>query len=388
MTNPVTCALLALARRWRRNLLSMLAVLFCAATLVALQGIGLASGDRTAQRFLDMEDSTVEVTLPTSAWELNERELTARLDGIAQVIEAGTLNIPDGSGVSLDVSSTAWGISVSASAAIASMEGLEARGAALTAGLPLPPDEDPSNDHRIVLLGTRLARQLGITMAQPDAAVDIGGVRLRVTGTIQDADGRSALSTAVIMGPDTARMLGILPMQRVMHVAVEDGSVTRVAQALPVALLPSDPETVAVRAPSDPARLRAGLLEDSETTAGIITGVMVGVTAFSIINTMQMAVSERRREIGISLALGMPAWHIAAQFLLEAMLLGLAGGMLGMFVGAQAAAVIAYANGWRFLLPVSVLGVPVLGAVAGAVSGTLPAVQATKVNPAELLRST
>ena len=35
-----------------------------------------------------------------------------------------------------------------------------------------------------------------------------------------------------------------------------------------------------------------------------------------------------------------------------------------------------------------VLGVPVLGAVAGAVSGTLPAIQATKVNPAELLRST
>ena len=388
MTNPVACALLALARRWRRNLLSMLAVLFCAATLVALQGIGLASGDRTAQRFLDMEDPTVEVTLPSSAWNVNERELTARLGGIPQVLEAGTLNVPDGSGASVDVSSPAWGTSASTNVAIASQEGLEARGARLAAGLPLPPDDDPANDHRIVLLGARLAQQLGITMAQSDAAVDISGARFRVTGIIRDADGRSSLSTAVVMGPDAARLLGMLPMQRVLHVAVEDGSASRVAQILPVALMPSSPESVAVRTPSDPARLRAGLLEDSETTAGIITGVMVGVTAFSIINTMQMAVSERRREIGISLALGMPAWRIATQFLLEAMALGLVGGMLGTLVGAQAAAVIAYANGWRFLLPLSVLGVPVLGAVAGAVSGTLPAIQATKVNPAELLRST
>lgn len=98
MTNPLTRAMKAMMRRWRRNMFSLFAVLFCATTLVTLQGIGLASSDRTAQRFLDMEDSSIEVTLPRSTWDLDDKELCDRLAGFPQVQAAGTLDIPDGQG--------------------------------------------------------------------------------------------------------------------------------------------------------------------------------------------------------------------------------------------------------------------------------------------------
>lgn len=380
MNHALVRAALALVRRWRRNLLSLCAVLFCAATFVVLQGVTLASTDRTAQRFVDMEPSTVTATLPASAWERDEGELLAALCGIPQVRSAGTLVMGDAVGVPVDVA--AWGGSIDTTVAVGTAAGVAARGGSVDAGLPMA-----DGDVDVVMLGARIASELGVTGAQEGQVVEVNGRTMRVAGILSDAPDQSALATGVLVTPAGARAMGILPVNRVLQVAVEEGTAPQVAGLLPMALVPAAPESVSVKLPADPRALRMGLMADAEQATLVITVVMVVVSVFTVVNTMQVAVTERRREIGISLGLGMPAWQVAFQFLLESLLLGCAGALAGLTLGAQVTAVVAMTMGWRFLLPATVAWVPLAGAFVGAVGGMVPAAQATRVDPAELLRS-
>lgn len=271
---------------------------------------------------------------------------------------------------------------LSTNVAIGTMNGLRARGAQLRSGLPLADD-----DINAVLLGERVARELGIGDGQSGHGIAVDSVPMRVAGIIEDAPHQSALATSIVMTPATARRMDLLPSSRIVQIGVEQGTANQVAQYLPMALLAEQPQAVSLKLPADPRSLRENLMADAEQTTLIITVVMVVVSIFTVVNTMQIVITERRREIGISLGLGMPAWHIALQFLLEAMLLGLCGGLAGMTLGSLIAATIAMCMGWQFMLPWSVALVPFAGAIVGAVGALVPAVQATRINPAELLRS-
>lgn len=386
MRNPLTRALMALFRRGGRSLLTLLAVLCSAAALVALQGITASSADRTTQRFTDMERSSIQVSLPASFWDMTESDLLKRLDGFPQITAAGTLHVPEDASTAAAMVSPQWGASVEASVAVGTNEGLWARGAIVKAGHPLP-ERAAAADPYTALLGSRLARELHITMSQIHPIVTVNGVRLSVAGIVNDGEDEAALATMLVISPETARIFGMLPVTRTVQVQVEQGTAQTVAARLAVALNPGNANAVYVQAPSDPATLRASLMADSRDLTAIVTAIMIAVTAFGIVNTMQMAVNERRREIGIDLALGAPRRNIALQFLSESMGLGFAGALLGLLVGAIGAGVCALAGGWRFLLPSQVLLVPAAGLVIGALAGLLPAWRASRVDPAELLRS-
>ena len=381
MKGPLNRAAVALIRRWRRNLFSLCAVLFCAVTFVTLQGITLGTGERTAQRFVAMQTGTIAATLPASSWDSGERELLARLEGMPHVEHAGTLVMGEAEGNGVDVSS--WGSTLHANVAIGTMDGLAARGASVQSGLPFA-----DADTNTVLLGERVASELGVGSAQAGHEITVDDVRMRVAGILEDAPHQSALATSIVITPAAARQLGRLPAARTIHISVTQGTASWVARYLPMALAPADPQSVSLKLPADPRVLRTSLMADAEQTTLIITVVMVVVSIFTVVNTMQIAIAERRREIGISLALGMPAWHVSLQFLLEAMLLGLCGAFAGMAVGSLMAAALAMGMEWPFMLPWAVPLVPVAVAVVGAVGGVVPAIQATRINPAELLRST
>jgi putative ABC transport system permease protein len=121
---------------------------------------------------------------------------------------------------------------------------------------------------------------------------------------------------------------------------------------------------------------------------GVIGSISLIVGGVGVMNVMLVSVSERKREIGIRRALGAQKKDIQWQFLIESVLLSLAGGILGVLAGVGSSWIIARQSEWEFVL---VYGAILLGFgvsfVVGIFFGFYPAKQAAALNPIEALRS-
>jgi putative ABC transport system permease protein len=120
---------------------------------------------------------------------------------------------------------------------------------------------------------------------------------------------------------------------------------------------------------------------------GAIAGVSLIVGGIGIMNIMLVSVTERTREIGIRLAVGAHGKDVLLQFLTEAVVLSLMGGILGILTGVGASELVSRLNGW----PISVSSTAVTGAFlfSGAVGiffGFYPARKAAQLDPIEALR--
>jgi putative ABC transport system permease protein len=120
---------------------------------------------------------------------------------------------------------------------------------------------------------------------------------------------------------------------------------------------------------------------------GAIAGISLFVGGIGVMNIMLVSVTERTREIGIRMALGARRRDILVQFLIEAVVLCLLGGVIGMALGTGGAYLIARLAKWPPLVSWwTALLAFAFSAAIGVVFGILPANKAAKLNPIEALR--
>ena len=127
---------------------------------------------------------------------------------------------------------------------------------------------------------------------------------------------------------------------------------------------------------------------------GIFTALIAGIAGISLIvggigvmNIMLVSVTERTREIGLRKALGATHKAIMLQFIVEAILLCLIGGCIGVFLGTSILYLFASFNEWPFAMPFSaIVGSITFSAMVGLFFGIWPARKAAKLDPAISLR--
>lgn len=120
---------------------------------------------------------------------------------------------------------------------------------------------------------------------------------------------------------------------------------------------------------------------------GSIAAISLVVGGIGIMNVMYMSVTERTREIGLRMAIGGKSKYILQQFLLEAMLLSVLGGIVGVLVGIIASKIVESTLGWPILItPNSILLSFLFCTFIGVFFGWYPARKASALNPIDALR--
>jgi putative ABC transport system permease protein len=120
---------------------------------------------------------------------------------------------------------------------------------------------------------------------------------------------------------------------------------------------------------------------------GAIASVSLLVGGIGIMNIMLVSVTERTREIGIRMAIGAKTWDIRLQFIIEALILSLTGGVAGIIVGVSGSKILAMVAGWTTVVsPLSILMAFGFSGLVGIFFGFYPAYKASLLNPIDALR--
>jgi putative ABC transport system permease protein len=240
---------------------------------------------------------------------------------------------------------------------------------------------------RVVVLGKNAAARLGINRIDAQPAVFLGDQPYTVIGILDSVANRAELLDAVIMPNGAARTAYDLQSPAELEIRTAVGAAQLIARQAPVAIDPNEPTALQVDAPPAPGQVRRDVEADVNALFLLLGGVALLVGGLGIANVTLLSVLERISEIGLRRALGAARRHIAAQFLVESVVVGFLGGLLGTTAGVLLTVSVSAARDWTPLLDIRlVVMAPLLGAVIGLAAGTYPAWKASAIEPIAALR--
>jgi putative ABC transport system permease protein len=240
-----------------------------------------------------------------------------------------------------------------------------------------------------VVLGAEAASLLGIQNLAHPPQVWIGGHWFTVTGIMHPVPLQTTMDSMAFIGfPIAEQDFAFDGHPTELYVRSDPAQVAAVNAVLPATVNPANPATVTVTEPAD-------VLQAEAVTTGAYNSLVLGLGAVALLvggvgiaNVMVISVLERRSEIGLRRALGATRHHIAEQFLTEALLLSLLGGLAGTLLGVAATAVYAVTQHWHVLIPpLALYGGPGAALAIGAIAGLYPAMRAARLSPTEALRT-
>jgi putative ABC transport system permease protein len=243
----------------------------------------------------------------------------------------------------------------------------------------------------VAVLGYAAAQRLGIDRIWPGEKIWVGDMWFYVAGTLNSATLASNLDDSVLIGfPAAEKYLGLDGHPSELYVRTQNipAVTTAVDNLLAAQAYPENPSEMGVSQPSDALTAQADAAGAFDTLFLGLGAVALLVGAVGVANIMVISVLERRQEIGLRRALGATRGQIRIQFLSEAILLALAGGVAGVIAGAVATAVYARIKGWAIVIPPEAWAGGVAAALLiGALAGLLPAIRAARLSPTQALWS-
>nr|WP_314425512.1 ABC transporter permease [uncultured Microbacterium sp.] len=382
-----------------RLVMTILGTVLGIASLVATIGFAQTAAAQIASQFDGAAATRVVVTAATAQsgsqnqsvaagrlpW--NSPDRVAQLAGVESATLLGEVELTEGETI------TAVPVNDPSAAAVASPrlysaspDLLDTAEGGLVTGRFFDAGHDARAD-RVAVLGQRAAERMGINRVDSQPSVFVGGVAYAVIGIVDGMERRSELQDAVIIPMGAARADFGLAAPSELDIRIVVGAGPQVAEQAVLALQPDDPESLEAKAPSGSSDLSQSVQSDVNVVFLILGVIALLAGGLGIANVTLLSVMERIGEIGLRRALGATRRQIGAQFMVESIVIGFIGGLIGSALGVFAVIAVAVVQGWTPVTdPLVAVAGAVLGAVVGWGSGWYPARRAARVEPVAALR--
>lgn len=398
-------SLLALARNKMRSFLTVLGVIIGVGAVIAMVAIGEGAKARVEEAFNAMGSNLLIVmpgsttaggvrggygSLPTLTWD----DLHAIREEVPSVRYASPQLRSTSQLVSEDAN---WGTALYG----VSPEYFDLRNWPIDYGARFEqPDVDAGA--KVVVLGQTVVEHLFGAGADPVGySIRINNVPFEIIGVAarkgqstfgQDYDDAAFIPVTTFQSKIQRGLQKYL--SGTIYVGAASASETARAQLEITTLLrerhnlrPDQPDDFSIRNLEELANARQEGTKTLTTLLASIAAVSLLVGGIGIMNIMLVSVTERTREIGLRMAIGAKRRHILAQFLAEALVLSLLGGIIGIALGLIAAHQLASRFDWPTLIRPDIIAISVaFSAVVGIVFGLYPARKASRLDPIEALR--
>ncbi|MBP9847906.1 MAG: ABC transporter permease [Flavobacterium sp.] len=256
---------------------------------------------------------------------------------------------------------------------------------------------DVSNNNYVCILGSDFEKGLFANMNPLDKIISIRGAKFKVIGVLKEKGSTfgNSQDLRVLIPTQIARSLFSAPNinydldvmvnnEALLDEAVDDAIITmrRVRKLSPV-----EKENFGIERSDDLIQTllsNTAVLGISAWVIGIIT---IFGSSIALMNIMLVSVSERTREIGVRKSLGATRNTIAWQFFTETLIIGQIGGIVGIILGILIGFGIASAIGFAFTTPwMAIIWAFIVTFAVTILSGLIPAIKASKLDPVEALR--
>ena len=259
---------------------------------------------------------------------------------------------------------------------------------------------DNEGRQRVAVLGSAVVDNLGITT--PEAligeTVRIRGTQFQIIGVLASKGQANAFQNPddqVLVPIQTARFR-VNGSDRLQSISALAETEEKIPDAMAdIQRILRRQHRIRQGAPDDfQIRNQSDILTTTQETTQVMTYLLSGIAAVSllvggigIMNIMLVSVTERTREIGIRKALGATRWNILLQFLIEAVVLCILGGVIGIALGAGGAVVMSQVAGWTTRVSSTAIVMAfAFSAFVGVAFGVWPARRAAVLDPITALR--
>ncbi len=260
---------------------------------------------------------------------------------------------------------------------------------------------DERNAAAVVVLGPDTVAQLFPGVDPLGSSVTYNGVKLQVVGvlaSLSSAEQAASNDLAVVpLSTYSQRLVGGASRNSVSSIYVKSMSAGTLSAAYQEtnALLLNTHHVANASSADFSVATQQSILAASNQVDNTLTVMLAGIAVISLLvggigvmNIMLVSVTERIREIGVRKAIGAAPSVIRRQFLVEASVLGLAGGLLGVGLGILGAVLVPEFSDQRVILSIPAsIGAIVIAVGIGVVFGVYPASRAARLAPIDALRS-
>ena len=367
-----------------RSALTMLGIIIGVTSVVALISVGQGAQQGIDESLADLGANQISVTATTPDG-LQDSD-AANIAALPNVLRVSSEVRSNGS-ASFEGNETTLGL-------IGVSPGYEAISTPTVASGRFLPAAPGAQSARVAVLSAVAADELGMRFDNLGDEFRINGVAFQFIGVLDDADGFGGGGNVYITQTAARSLFAKSPYVSVINVqATAKETVDSVEQGVESYLRAEkgfvdddDAEFIIFN--------QAALQDAVNTVTGTLSLLITGIAGISLVvggigimNIMLVSVRERTREIGVRRAIGATQGQILVQFLMEAVVLSLMGGFIGLVIGELASFGLSRLGDWDFFIdPATVTLALGFSAFVGIVFGVWPARTAAKLQPVDALR--